>query len=136
MAASRESWKRRDADEDQRQITEVNAGIYAFKGGQLASALKEIAPNNAQSEYYLPDVLPVILAGGQLVEVVRADASETLGVNSHDQLAQADAVLRGRINIAWQRAGVWMQDPDRVYIDAWVELAPGVRLYPGVHLEG
>jgi len=126
----------RDADEDQRQINEVNAGIYAFKGGLLASALKEIAPNNAQSEFYLPDVLPVFLAGGHQVDVVRADASETMGVNSHDQLAQADSVLRGRINTSWQRAGVFMQDPSRVYIDAGVTLMPGVRIYPGVHLEG
>jgi bifunctional UDP-N-acetylglucosamine pyrophosphorylase/glucosamine-1-phosphate N-acetyltransferase len=126
----------RDADEDQRQIHEVNAGIYAFRGGLLASALKEIAPNNAQSEYYLPDVLPVLLAGGHRVELVRADASETMGVNSHDQLAQADSVLRGRINSSWQRAGVFMQDPSRVYIDAEVTLVPGVRIYPGVHLEG
>jgi bifunctional UDP-N-acetylglucosamine pyrophosphorylase/glucosamine-1-phosphate N-acetyltransferase len=126
----------RDADEYQQRITEVNAGIYAFRGGLLASALKEITPNNAQSEFYLPDVLPVLLTGGHRVEVVRADASETLGVNSHDQLAQADSVLRGRINTSWQRAGVFMQDPDRVYIDAGVTLDPGVKIYPGVHLEG
>jgi bifunctional UDP-N-acetylglucosamine pyrophosphorylase/glucosamine-1-phosphate N-acetyltransferase len=126
----------RDADEHQGQIGEVNAGIYAFKAGLLASALKEIAPNNAQSEFYLPDVLPVLLAGGQRVEIIGADASETMGVNSHDQLAQADSVLRSRINTSWQRAGVFMQDPSRVYIDAGVTLVPGVRIYPGVHLEG
>ncbi|HEX5671596.1 MAG TPA: bifunctional UDP-N-acetylglucosamine diphosphorylase/glucosamine-1-phosphate N-acetyltransferase GlmU [Acidimicrobiia bacterium] len=126
----------RDADGDQRQINEVNAGVYAFKGGLLANALKAIAPNNAQSEFYLPDVFPVLLSDGHRVEVVRADPSETMGVNSHDQLAQADSVLRGRINASWQRAGIFMQDPARVYIDAGVTLEPGVRIYPGVHLEG
>ncbi len=126
----------RDADGDQRQINEVNAGVYAFKGGLLANALKAIAPNNAQSEFYLPDVFPVLLSDGHRVEVVRADPFETMGVNSHDQLAQADSVLRGRINASWQRAGIFMQDPARVYIDAGVTLEPGVRIYPGVHLEG
>ena len=126
----------RDADEDQRKVNEVNAGIYAFKAGLLASALREITPNNAQSEFYLPDVLPVFLAGGHRVEVVAADSSETLGVNSHDQLAMADSVLRARINTSWQRAGVFMQDPSRVYVDADVALVPGVKIYPGVHLEG
>jgi bifunctional UDP-N-acetylglucosamine pyrophosphorylase/glucosamine-1-phosphate N-acetyltransferase len=58
------------------------------------------------------------------------------GVNSHDQLAEAEAEIRGRINTEWQQRGVWMQDPSRVYIDPTVELAAGVRLYPGVHLEG
>jgi bifunctional UDP-N-acetylglucosamine pyrophosphorylase/glucosamine-1-phosphate N-acetyltransferase len=61
---------------------------------------------------------------------------EVSGVNSQDQLANADAELRRRINRNWQQQGVWMQDPDRVYIEDSVELAPGVRLYPGVHLEG
>jgi bifunctional UDP-N-acetylglucosamine pyrophosphorylase / glucosamine-1-phosphate N-acetyltransferase len=102
----------------------------------LASALSGLAPQNAQGEFYLPDVLPILLAGGYRVDVVKADPSEVLGVNSHDQLALAESALRTRLNRRWQRDGVFMQDPDRTYIDADVQLAPGVRLYPGVHLEG
>lgn len=126
----------KDADGDQRQIREINAGIYAFPGKIVADLLGTIAADNAQGERYLPDVLPLIAAGGTQVRIVTADSLEVLGVNSHDQLADADSELRRRINRQWQEAGVWMQDPDRVYIDAGVQLAAGVRLYPGVHLEG
>lgn len=126
----------RDATPAEKAITEVNAGLFAFRGGLLANALRGLAPENAQGEYYLPDVLPILLAGGYRVDVVKADPSEVFGVNSHDQLAQAESVLRTRINREWQRQGVSMQDPERIYIDADVQLAPGVRIYPGVHLEG
>lgn len=126
----------RDASPDQRRISEVNAGIYAFSGLALQMALGRIAADNAQGEYYLPDVLPILIEEGEKVGTVSADSMEVSGVNSQDQLAAADAELRRRINRSWQQRGVWMQDPDRVYIDDPVELAPGVRLYPGVHLEG
>jgi bifunctional UDP-N-acetylglucosamine pyrophosphorylase/glucosamine-1-phosphate N-acetyltransferase len=126
----------KDANGDERQIKEINAGIYAFPGKIVADLLGRIASDNAQGERYLPDVLPLIMAGGAQVRIVTADSLEVLGVNSHDQLANADSELRRRINRQWQEAGVWMQDPDRVYIDASVQLAAGVRLYPGVHLEG
>lgn len=126
----------KDATNDERRIREINAGLYGFPGKNLASLVSRIATNNAQGEHYLPDVLPLLLADGAQVRIVSADALEVLGVNSHDQLSDAEAELRRRINRTWQQAGVWMQDPDRVYIDAGVVLAAGVRLYPGVHLEG
>ncbi len=126
----------KDASPQEREITEVNAGIYAFSGAALTSALGKVATDNAQGEYYLPDVLPILIRAGEQVATVSADPMEVSGVNSQDQLADADAELRRRINLRWQQKGVWMQDPDRVYIDDSVELASGVRLYPGVHLEG
>lgn len=128
--------EQKDATEDEKQIREVNAGLYAFAGKNLANLVNRIATNNAQGEHYLPDVLPMLIADGAQVRIVSADALEVLGVNSHDQLSEAEAELRRRINQRWQQEGVWMQDPDRVYIDAGVQLAAGVRLYPGVHLEG
>ena len=126
----------KDASPEQRAITEVNAGIYAFSGAALRSTLGNVATDNAQGEYYLPDVLPILISAGEQIATVSADPMEVSGVNSQDQLADADAELRRRINQSWQQKGVWMQDPDRVYIDDSVDLAPGVRLYPGVHLEG
>jgi bifunctional UDP-N-acetylglucosamine pyrophosphorylase / glucosamine-1-phosphate N-acetyltransferase len=126
----------KDASAQQRVITEVNAGIYAFSGRALGLALGKVAADNAQAEYYLPDVLPILIEDREKVTTVRADPMEVSGVNSQDQLAEADAELRKRINRSWQQRGVWMQDPERVYIEDSVELAPGVRLYPGVHLEG
>jgi bifunctional UDP-N-acetylglucosamine pyrophosphorylase/glucosamine-1-phosphate N-acetyltransferase len=66
---------------------------------------------------------------------IAGDPVEVMGVNTHAHLAAAAEHLRGRINARWLESGVWMQDPSRVYLDADVELAPGVRLYPNVYLE-
>ncbi|MFN2486689.1 MAG: bifunctional UDP-N-acetylglucosamine diphosphorylase/glucosamine-1-phosphate N-acetyltransferase GlmU [Acidimicrobiia bacterium] len=125
----------KDASQEERKVTEVNAGVYAFAAAKLRRALSSLESKNAQNEYYLPDVLPIMTNDGG-VSIVSADAAEVAGVNSHDQLAEAEAEIRGRINADWQRQGVWMQDPSRVYIEPTVKLAAGVRLYPGVHLEG
>ncbi|MGH8924388.1 MAG: bifunctional UDP-N-acetylglucosamine diphosphorylase/glucosamine-1-phosphate N-acetyltransferase GlmU [Acidimicrobiia bacterium] len=124
-----------DASEAERLLDEVNAGVYAFSSAVLRSALRQNDSDNAQKEYYLPDVIPQMIEEGG-VAIVKAEPDEVAGVNSQDQLSSAEAQLRKRINLDWQQQGVWMQDPDRVYIDPSVTLAPGVRLYPGVHLEG
>ncbi|MEX0666786.1 MAG: NTP transferase domain-containing protein, partial [Acidimicrobiia bacterium] len=75
----------KDASPEQRLITEVNAGIYAFAGAALTSALGRVATDNAQGEYYLPDVLPILIQAGEQVATVIADAMEVSGVNSQDQ---------------------------------------------------
>jgi bifunctional UDP-N-acetylglucosamine pyrophosphorylase/glucosamine-1-phosphate N-acetyltransferase len=125
----------KDAGRGERQLREVNAGVYVFAADALRKALSQNDRNNAQKEHYLPDVIPAMIEEGG-VAVVKAEPEEVAGINSQDQLSLAEAQLRKRINLDWQQRGVWMQDPDRVYIDASVTLAPGVRLYPGVHLEG
>jgi bifunctional UDP-N-acetylglucosamine pyrophosphorylase/glucosamine-1-phosphate N-acetyltransferase len=125
-----------DADSEQLSIAEVNGGVYAFDGARLQTAVARLDRDNALGEYYLPDVVAVLAGEGDRLEAVEAGPEEVMGVNSHDQLAEADAVARHRINREWMRQGVWMQDPTRVYIDAGVRLAPGVHLHPGVHLAG
>ena len=83
-----------------------------------------------------PDVVAILSAEGHGIAAYRTDAEELAGVNTQDQLAEVAAIMRSRINQAWMRQGVWMHDPTRVYVDATVSLEAGVRLYPGVHLEG
>jgi bifunctional UDP-N-acetylglucosamine pyrophosphorylase/glucosamine-1-phosphate N-acetyltransferase len=126
----------RDATPEEAAVNEVNAGLYVFRGDLLQETIARLAAENAQREYYLPDVLPALVAGGHRVTVLGVASDLVLGVNSPDQLAQAEAILRRRINLGWMREGVFMPDPERVYIDATVELAAGARIYPGVHLEG
>ena len=126
-----------DATPDELEINEVNPSIYCFRRTFLAPALRRVSPENAQGEYYLTDVVEVLRSTGHAVLAIPADdATETQGVNDRAQLADADAVLRGRINVEWMRAGVTMVDPSRTYIDATVELASDVRLLPGTILEG
>ncbi|OFW54654.1 MAG: UDP-N-acetylglucosamine diphosphorylase/glucosamine-1-phosphate N-acetyltransferase [Actinobacteria bacterium RBG_16_70_17] len=126
----------RDATPEQRAIDEVAVSTYVFEGAALAGALGGLAPDNDQGEYYLTDAIGLLAASGTVRGVPVADPAEVQGVNSHAQLAQVSADVRRRINAGWMAAGVWMLDPERVYLDAAVSLEAGARLYPEVHLEG
>jgi bifunctional UDP-N-acetylglucosamine pyrophosphorylase/glucosamine-1-phosphate N-acetyltransferase len=126
-----------DADPDELEIDEINPSIYCFRRGFLAPALRRLSPENAQGEYYLTDVVEVLRQAGHLVLGIEADdPTEAVGVNDRAQLAEAEAVLRSRINLGWMRAGVGMTDPSRTYLDTTVVLAPDVQLLPGTILEG
>jgi len=126
----------RDADPDQAAVQEVNGGVYVFDGSLLEAALDDLTTENSQGEYYLTDVIGILARSGHRLGTVTTDSVELTGVNSHQQLAAAADLVRRRINDKWMSEGVWMQDPERTYIGARVRLAPGVRLFPDVHLEG
>ena len=126
-----------DATEAERALTEVATSIYCFRRSLLAPALRRLSPENAKGEYYLTDVVEVLSqAGHKVVAVMADDPSEAVGVNDREQLAEAEAVLRRRINRRWMRNGVTMFDPDRTYIDSSVRIAPDTTLAPGVILQG
>jgi bifunctional UDP-N-acetylglucosamine pyrophosphorylase/glucosamine-1-phosphate N-acetyltransferase len=126
-----------DATDEERQIDEVNTGIYVFRRSLLAPALRRLSPENAQGEYYLTDVIEVLAGTGHPVAThVATDPNETHGVNDRVQLAAAEAELRARTNHDWLRRGVTMVDPDTTYVDTTVQLAPDVTLFPGVVLQG
>src|SRR5215471_9912574 len=127
----------RDASEAELAIDEVNTGIYVFRRGLLAPALRRIAPDNAQAELYLTDVVAVLAeAGHPVVSLAAADPDETRGVNDRSQLAVAEAELRRRTNERWMREGVTLVDPAATYIDATVTLAADVTVFPGTMLRG
>ncbi|MGH9022151.1 MAG: bifunctional UDP-N-acetylglucosamine diphosphorylase/glucosamine-1-phosphate N-acetyltransferase GlmU, partial [Acidimicrobiia bacterium] len=126
-----------DATEAELEIDEVGTSIYCFRRSLLAPALRRLSPENAQGEYYLTDVIGVLRQAGHRVEAVEApETAEALGVNDPLQLAQAERALRERINARWMVEGVKMLDPEQVYLDSTVTLAPEVRVLPGTILEG
>ena len=127
----------RDATDEEREINEINTGVFCFRRSVLAPALRRLSPDNAQSEYYLTDVIEVLHAAGyNVVTMVAADAMEPAGINDRAQLAVAEAELRDRINDRWMLHGVTMIDPERTYVDSTVQLARDVTLFPGVVLQG
>ncbi len=126
-----------DATDAELEIDEINTSIYCFRRSLLAPALRRLSPENAQGEYYLTDVVEVLYEAGYPVAAVAAeDFRDTQGVNDRLQLAVAEAELRRRTNERWLRQGVTMIDPERTYIDATVELAPDVTLFPDTMLQG
>jgi bifunctional UDP-N-acetylglucosamine pyrophosphorylase / glucosamine-1-phosphate N-acetyltransferase len=126
-----------DATDEERQIREVNTGIYAFRRSVLAPALRRLSPDNVQGEYYLTDIIGVLYGAGYPVTSLKvADSMEVAGVNDRAQLAVAEAELRDRINERWMRRGVTMLDPERTYVDTSVSLSADVTLFPGTLLQG
>jgi len=126
-----------DATPDEREIDEINTGIFCFRRSLLSPALRRIHPDNAQGELYLTDVVEVLAeAGHKVISVVAPDGAETKGINDRTQLASAESDLRARTNRAWQALGVTMVDPSSTYLDAAVTLSPDVTLFPGTILQG
>jgi bifunctional UDP-N-acetylglucosamine pyrophosphorylase / glucosamine-1-phosphate N-acetyltransferase len=125
-----------DASPSQRQIKEVNGGVYVFNAGLLAEALPKVQPNNVQSEYYLTDVIEILGRAGQPLHALKTDPTEIAGVNGLSQLSQVESLMRTRLNEEFMAEGVTMLDPDRVYLDAGVQIGAGATLMPGVHLRG
>lgn len=126
-----------DATPEQLEIREVNSGIYAFAAAPLLRALGEIDSDNAQGEYYLPDVLPKMKRAGCLVQVVTAsNRGVMMGVNDRADLAAVEAEARGEIQRRHMLAGVTIVDPATTWIDAEVEIEPDATVLPGSYLRG
>ncbi|GAW91657.1 bifunctional UDP-N-acetylglucosamine diphosphorylase/glucosamine-1-phosphate N-acetyltransferase GlmU [Calderihabitans maritimus] len=126
----------KDATPEEREIREINTGTYCFRQEELLSALEEIRPDNAQGEYYLTDTIDILIRRGLTVEAVQGSAEETLGINNRVQLAEAEKILRKRINCALMEAGVTILDPDSTFIDAGVEIGQDTVILPFTFIQG
>jgi len=124
------------ATPEQLEIRELNAGVYCFDAGWLWRNLPEI-PVSPKGEYFLPDLAAMALAQGYRVNAVRCeDEQELLGINTRVHLAEAEAVLRGRINRQWMEAGVTILDPATAYIEPGVTIGVDTVILPGTYLMG
>ncbi|TDO45884.1 bifunctional UDP-N-acetylglucosamine pyrophosphorylase/glucosamine-1-phosphate N-acetyltransferase [Kribbella sp. VKM Ac-2527] len=127
----------KDATPEQRQIDEINAGIYVFDAATLRDGLSRITTDNAQGELYLTDVLAIAKRDGKRVGAfVTDDAMQTEGVNDRVQLATLRAELNRRTLDALMRSGVTIVDPNTTWVDQTVQLAPDVTLLPNTQLHG
>ena len=113
---------------------EVGAGVYVFDGSRLWPALGRISNDNAQGEYYLPDVLPLV--GGHVEAMLLADPEEALGINDRCQLATAEAALRTRVLDRLMAGGVTVEDPATTYVDATVRVGRDSVIRPMSVLRG
>lgn len=127
----------KDASEAELKVNEVNSGIYCFESADLFKALASVSCDNAQGEYYLPDVLEILRKDGEKIWAVAADDyEETLGINSRVQLSGAENILRRRKNIELMDAGVTIMDPASTFIDTNVTVGRDTVIYPFTWLEG
>lgn len=126
----------KDCNEEELKINEMNSGIYCFDIELLVEALAKLNNNNEQGEYYLTDVIEILKSNNKRVGAVVTDFEETIGVNSRVQLAQAEEILKNRINLKHMENGVTLIDPKTTYIGIDVEIEKDTIIYPNNILEG
>jgi bifunctional UDP-N-acetylglucosamine pyrophosphorylase/glucosamine-1-phosphate N-acetyltransferase len=127
----------RDATPEERKIREINSGIYAFDLPVLFDALRGIASQNAQGEFYLTDLVGIYRRRGLPVETLVIDnPQETRGINSRTELAEVSRLVRQTKNEELMAAGVTIIDPATTYIDADVRVGADTVIHPGVVIEG
>ena len=132
----REIIEEAEASPEQLKIHEINPGVYCFRTAWLWPALKRIRLS-PKGEYYLTDLVSMAVAEGhQIYSLPVDDPNEVIGINTRVHLAQAEALLRQRINQEWMLAGVSMIDPGSIYIEPEVTLGQDTILWPGTYLHG
>ena len=129
--------EQKDATIEEQQINEISSGIFAFDNQTLFDKLAKVKNDNAQGEYYLPDVLSLILDDQGVVEVHHTnDFDEIMGVNDRVMLSEAEQAFRKRINTFHMRNVVTIIDPATTYIGADVIIGEDTIIEPGVKLAG
>jgi bifunctional UDP-N-acetylglucosamine pyrophosphorylase/glucosamine-1-phosphate N-acetyltransferase len=127
----------RDASPEERELKEINSGIYAFQLQPLFVALRQLSATNAQKEHYLTDLIAKYRQQGRALETVAVeDPGELRGVNSRVDLADLATTIRARKNREVMLSGVTLEDPSSTSIDQDVTIGPDTTIGPAVRLEG
>ena len=127
----------RDADEDERKLTEVNTGILIAPTARLKRWLKALSNDNEQREYYLTDVIAQAVAERcRVIAVECTDSDETRGVNSKEELAVAERIAQRRVASELMECGTTLADPARIDVRGNVKVGVGVSIDVGCVFEG
>ena len=127
----------KDTSAEEKMIREINAGFVCFRISTLLEHLPLLSNQNAAGEYYLTDIVALLRERGKKVVAVQAlSVTETMGINSREELSRVEALLRAEIAAKWMREGVSILNPATVYIDPDVIIGPDTVIYPGVFIEG
>jgi bifunctional UDP-N-acetylglucosamine pyrophosphorylase/glucosamine-1-phosphate N-acetyltransferase len=127
----------RDASPEVLKIHEINSGIYIFGVEILFESLSRLRNDNAQKEYYLTDVIQIFVNQKYKVGAFKAEsAEEVLGINTRQELAAVDRVMRRRKCESLMAEGVTIIDPCSTFIDSEVQIGPDSVIYPSVQIYG
>ncbi len=127
----------KDASEEEKLVNEINTGVYCFDNELLFDALKNVSNDNAQGEYYLPDVLFIAKERGlKVVAHTTTNPEETIGINDRVNLAKAEKIMKRRINEQHMRNGVSIIDDENTYIGPDVQIESDVVIEPGCKITG
>ena len=127
----------KDASPEELLVQEINTGTYCFDNKLLFECLENVSNENAQGEYYLPDVIEILKQQGEVVSAFETpNFDETLGINDRVALSQAETIFKRRINEMHMRNGVTLIDPDHTYIHPDVVIGSDTYIYPGTTITG
>lgn len=127
----------KDASVEERKVREINTGSYCFDNQVLFEVLKNVDNDNAQGEYYLPDVIEILEEREEIVGAYQLNnMDEALGVNNRVALSEAQAIMQERINETHMINGVTLIDPKNTYIDVDVKIGQDTVIEPGAYLKG
>jgi bifunctional UDP-N-acetylglucosamine pyrophosphorylase/glucosamine-1-phosphate N-acetyltransferase len=129
--------EQRDASAEVLKIAEINSSIYVFNTPALFEALSKVRNQNAQSEFYLTDVIGILTSERKRVGVWKApQTEEILGINTRQELAATDRIMRGRKCDELMASGVTIMDPSSTFIDMDVKIGADSVIYPSVQVYG
>lgn len=127
----------KDATDEERKINEINTGTYCFDNQKLFAALSLVKNDNAQGEYYLPDVLSILREQGDIIcAKILEDPNEAMGINDRIQLSEVEKQMRLRILQKHMKNGITIIDPENTYIEADVIIGADTVIEPGTFLRG
>lgn len=127
----------KDCTEEQKNIREINAGMYCFKNDVLFENINELKTNNAQHEYYLTDIVSILSSKGMKIKGLPIeDRDEVMGINDCLELNKAYIWMRNKINRYWMANGVQIVDPERTVIGKDVKIGHDVIIHPNVEILG
>jgi bifunctional UDP-N-acetylglucosamine pyrophosphorylase/glucosamine-1-phosphate N-acetyltransferase len=126
-----------DASTRQKKVKEINAGVYLGSRSLIVSALETLTPENTQGEFYLPDIISIMLHQRKKVNGFHiSDETEIMGINTKTQLARAREVIKKQWFDKLMDQGVFIEDPTTTVIDLTVNIGKNVHVRPHTLLEG
>lgn len=129
--------EKKDCNEEEEKVKEINIGVYCFKGKLLKSSFNKLNNNNAQKEYYITDIPYSIKDMGYNFGVCTlADISEYQGINSREELSIATYTLLNKTRKMHMANGVTLIDPNNTYISIDAEIGRDTIIYPGTNIQG
>ncbi|MGE0481559.1 MAG: NTP transferase domain-containing protein [Phycisphaerae bacterium] len=126
-----------DCTDAQRAIREVNPSYYCFRTTDLFAALADVKPDNQKGEYYLTDAIAILTrAGGKVGAITAVPPQDVFSINSRQDLALVNAVMRDRVNDRLMTGGVTIADPRSAWIDSRARIGPDTTIHPFVYIHG
>ena len=138
----------KDASDDERTCRLCNSGLMAARAEDMFALLDRVGNDNAQGEYYLPDIVNIAISDGDVcAAVTTADPGEVAGINSRGELAAAEALWQAEQRAHWMAEGVTLRAPETVFfswdtqlgrdvtVDPNVVFGPGVTVADGAHIK-